>query len=82
MTKLVPVLTKIACVASVLTAVACSGTTSDDARAKSTSSAASTPNDVEEEGNADKVICAVDADCDSDERCESGRCAGLDGDRD
>ena len=81
-TNILRVLIKSACVASVLTAVACTATTSDEPRAKtrSTSSAASV-HDAEEEGSADKVSCAVDADCDLDERCQSGSCVGLDGDR-
>jgi hypothetical protein len=75
----------IACVASLLTAVACTGNTTDQqptAKTKSASTATSTPNDVEEEGAADKVTCSVDSDCDSDERCDTGKCVGLDGDRD
>ena len=79
----VPMLTRIVCVACLLTAVACTGTTSDEPRTKTktAASATSTSSDIEEEGDADKVICAVSADCDSDEVCESGKCVGLDGDR-
>ena len=31
----------------------------------------------EDEGAADKVTCAVDGDCDSDEVCKSGLCTGI-----
>lgn len=80
---IVPTLVKIACVASLLSAVACTAATSEEPRTKTktSASATSTASDIEEEGDADKVTCAVDADCDSDERCQSGRCAGLDGDQ-
>jgi hypothetical protein len=34
--------------------------------------------DDEEEAN-DKITCSVDTDCDADEYCSNGLCAGLDG---
>lgn len=83
-TNMISVFTTITCLASALTVVACAAPTKEEPRAKTrtTSSAASTPDVVEEEGNADKITCTADADCDSDERCENGKCVGLDGDRD
>lgn len=82
-TTMISLLTKMVCVASLLSAVACTATTSKDqpppAKSKSAVTAAT---NLEEEGAADKVTCSVNADCDSDERCENGRCAGLDGDKD
>ena len=71
-------LAKLACVATVLSAVACSSTASR-APTPNTKSASSATTADQEEPN-DKVFCSVDADCDSDERCEHGKCAGLDGD--
>ena len=84
-TSMIALLTKMVCVASMLGAVACTASTSKEpppATTKSAVSAAATPTDGEEEGAADKVTCTVSAACDSDERCENGRCAGLDGDMD
>jgi hypothetical protein len=84
-TNMISLLTKIACLASLLTVVACAGSTSDQrsATVKSASSTASVaPSGEEEEGAADKVVCKASSDCDSDERCDNGKCVGLDGDRD
>ena len=61
---------------------ACAGTTIDDTKPKTnTATGASSSEDDEDDVN-DKVLCKVDGDCDSDERCEAGRCVGLDGDKD
>ena len=60
--------------------VACAGATSDEPKTSTATGASSTAAD-EEEAN-DKVLCKVDGDCDSDERCDTGRCVGLDGDKD
>ena len=71
-------LAKLACVATVLSAVACSSNASKDPNPNTKSASSATTADQEEAN--DKVTCSVDADCDSDERCVSGKCAGLDGD--
>ena len=76
-------LAKIACIATVLSAVACSSTASKDPSTNTkpqTSKSAVSASAADQEEPDDKVTCSVDTDCDSDERCESGRCAGLDGD--
>jgi hypothetical protein len=70
-------LTRIASVLTVLVVAACStGSKDDDSE---TSSAASGSGCAEEEEANDKIYCAADADCDSDEVCTEGMCTGLDG---
>ncbi len=52
---------------------------SDDRSGSGTSSLSSAQSCADEEGAADKVVCNVDADCDSDEFCVNGKCTGADG---
>jgi hypothetical protein len=87
MKNTIRMLMKMAVLATVFGAVACTSSTSDDressrAKTQNASTTTTAEPDIEEEGDADKVTCSVNTDCDSDERCERGRCVGLDGDQD
>jgi hypothetical protein len=67
---------------SLLAAMACSGSDPSSGSTYDPLSAGKAKDkgaEADDDGPGDKITCAVDADCDSDETCVSGRCTGLDG---
>ena len=78
MNSIIATVSRITALTTLLAAVACGSGAEDTGKSQSSAASGACPDD--EEGAADKVTCTVDADCDSDEVCTAGLCAGLDGD--
>jgi hypothetical protein len=71
---------KIAGLAGLLTLAACAASGNPpDVAGKQKGSLTGAMCSESDDGANDKILCTVDGDCDADEVCTNGRCAGLDG---
>jgi hypothetical protein len=73
-------LASLVCMTSLLTAMACSGSDPEGSQYDPLGAGKENDKGCEEsdDGTGDKITCAVDSDCDSDEVCKAGMCTGLD----